>query len=328
VAHGVAVEREALLRVGAGAGNVRMEDPVEARPAPEPSRRPGQGRDLDVFGLLEFGDLHEVGPHRGRADEEHVVFLGGIDILQIEVRERTGGQRKRHGLRRTERGRRAGEHRQDVLVDLAVHHLDRRHLHDAAAIPLRREDVELGALGLVVPLDEGGGYLGEAVDAGRDVAIEPARDGGCTAGAGHQEHRLVAFDHRLSRADGAEPTRSLLELGDELLAVLDLECRVGHGSSPSRSLLSEPPFRLSSSRAPGCPTATRSAWRTGLRRRAKGVPSAGESAGRPGPRRQSLPGAGQSAGCPIARANGVNGAAAEPKLIDSQANASGLEALD
>jgi hypothetical protein len=43
--------------------------------------------------------------------------------------------------------------------------------------------------------------LGETVDARRDVAVEAARDGGRSAGAGHQEHRLVAFDHRLSRAD-------------------------------------------------------------------------------------------------------------------------------
>jgi hypothetical protein len=228
MADGRPVEREALLRGRADIRKMRMEDPVKSGPAAEAARWPRQRLDLDIFGLLEFRDLHEISAHRRRANEEHVVFLGSVDVLQIEMRERSGGERKRHALRRAKRGRRARNHSQYVLVDLAVEHLDGRHLHDAAAVALGRKDVELGALGLVVPLDQSGWYLREAVDARRDIAVQSARHRGGAAGARDQEHCLVAFDHRFSRADAPEPGLALLELGDELLAVLDLECRVGH----------------------------------------------------------------------------------------------------
>jgi hypothetical protein len=53
--------------------------------------------------------------------------------------------------------------------------------------------------------DESGGHLGETIDARWNIAVEAARDGGSTAGTGHQEHRLVAFDHRFGRADITQP---------------------------------------------------------------------------------------------------------------------------
>jgi DNA invertase Pin-like site-specific DNA recombinase len=189
------VEREALLVAGADVRQVRMEDPVEAGPAAEAAGRPDQRLDLDVLGLLELRDLHQVGAHGGRADEEHVVFLGGVHVLQVEMRQRPRGERERHRLRRAEIARGARQHADDVLVDLAVQHLDRRTLHDAAAVALAGEDVELGALGLVVPLDQRGGHLRERIDARRDVAVEAARHGGGAAGTGHQEHGRVDFRH-------------------------------------------------------------------------------------------------------------------------------------
>src|SRR5215471_10951497 len=161
---GGAIEREALLVGSADIRKVRMEYPVETGPAAEAASRPDQGLDLDILRLLEFGDLHQVGPHGGRTDEEHVVFLGRVDILQVEVRQRARCQGESHCLRRAEIARRTGKHSQDVLVDLAVEHLDGRTLHDATAVALAGKDVELGALRLVMPLDEGGGYLRETVD--------------------------------------------------------------------------------------------------------------------------------------------------------------------
>jgi hypothetical protein len=47
--------------------------------------------------------------------------------------------------------------------------------------------------------------LGERIDARRNVAIQSARYGGGAARAGDEEHRLVALDHRFSRADIAQP---------------------------------------------------------------------------------------------------------------------------
>src|SRR5437016_11818373 len=166
------MEREALLVRGSNVRKVRMEYPVETGPAAEAPSRPDQGLDLDILSLLEFRDLHQVGPHGGRADEEHVVFLGGVDVLEIKVRQRARRQGESHYLGRAESARCAGKHAQDVLVDLPVQHLDRRTLHDAAAVALAGEDVEFGALLLVVPLDKGGGYLGETIDARRNVAVE------------------------------------------------------------------------------------------------------------------------------------------------------------
>jgi hypothetical protein len=140
---------------------MRMEDPVEAGPAAEAARRSGERLDLDVIGLLKFRDLHQTGAHRRRTDVEHVVFLGRVDVLEVEMGQRALRQRQRHALGGTQRRGRGRERTQDVLVDLAIEHLDRRHLHDAAAVALGGEDVEFGALRLVVPFDQRRRNLGE-----------------------------------------------------------------------------------------------------------------------------------------------------------------------
>src|SRR5260221_4191572 len=61
-------------------------------------------------------------------------------------------------------------------------------------------------LRFIVPLYKSGRDLGETVDARRDVAVEAARDGGCTAGTGHQEHRLV--DRKSTRLDSSHTVSS------------------------------------------------------------------------------------------------------------------------
>src|SRR5258707_15830988 len=105
---------------------------------------------------------------------------------------------------------------------------DSLRLHNPAPVAWRAEDVNLGALGLVVPLNQSGRNLGETVDARRDIPVQSTRDGGSTAGTGDQEHGLVAFDHRFSRSDCAQPRLALLKLCDELLAILNLKRRVRH----------------------------------------------------------------------------------------------------
>src|SRR5258706_5369143 len=205
------MEREALLGSGADARQMRMEQPVEAGPSAEATSRPGEGLDHHVLSLLKFRNLHQIGAHRRRTDEEHVVFFGGVDVLQVEMGQGTRRERERHRLGRTEIARCGVERADDVLVDLAVQHPDRRHLHDAAAAALRGADVELGPLRLVVPLDQSGRNLGETVDARRDIPVQSTRDGGSAAGNRGPENGLVAFYYPFNRRDCAQPKLALLK---------------------------------------------------------------------------------------------------------------------
>jgi hypothetical protein len=190
-----------------------------------------------------------------RDDAEHVVLFVDVDGIVAEDRLRFDDEVQRGRDGRAGGLRRVLQLRQDVGVDLAVHHLAGGGLHDPTAVALRGEDVERGAAHQVVPFDQGAGVLVEIVGASRDQAVDAAGVRRCAAAIGDEEDRLVALVFRLGQDGMTEVRHPLLEAHDRFLAVLDLKCGISHGIAPMLSIR-VPPVRLSGvSAGRSCPLA-------------------------------------------------------------------------